>query len=169
MFKMGSHDPFGHFKHKLWPKKGVGRESNWQFDSQPLKVKTCTYFFVCRWCATYHWKYFDKGYNFISIEGLHTKLWALKVVRIPTLWISKLPKWHLGASPVAKHKIYYKGWGDGFPKSRLWWVLWVCVCPWFVRASKCSNYALTSLLFGFCRPMWISELLINLPSPIPTF
>ncbi len=28
---MGSHDPFGHLKHKLWPKKGW--ESNWQFDS----------------------------------------------------------------------------------------------------------------------------------------
>jgi len=30
----------------------------------------------------------DKGYNFaldfISIGGLHTKLWALKVARVPT-------------------------------------------------------------------------------------
>jgi hypothetical protein len=24
MSKMGSHDPFGHLKHKLWPKKGLG-------------------------------------------------------------------------------------------------------------------------------------------------
>jgi hypothetical protein len=24
MSKMGLHDPFGHFKHKLWPKKGQG-------------------------------------------------------------------------------------------------------------------------------------------------
>jgi hypothetical protein len=24
MFKMGSHHPFGHLKHKLWPKKGLG-------------------------------------------------------------------------------------------------------------------------------------------------
>jgi hypothetical protein len=24
MFKMGSHDPFGHFKHKLWLKEGPG-------------------------------------------------------------------------------------------------------------------------------------------------
>jgi hypothetical protein len=24
MSKMGSHDPFGHFKHKLWPKEGLG-------------------------------------------------------------------------------------------------------------------------------------------------
>jgi len=24
MFKMGSHDPFGHLKHKLWPKERLG-------------------------------------------------------------------------------------------------------------------------------------------------
>jgi hypothetical protein len=24
MSKMGSHDPFGFLKHKLWPKKGLG-------------------------------------------------------------------------------------------------------------------------------------------------
>jgi len=23
MFEMGSHDPFKHFKHKLWPKEGL--------------------------------------------------------------------------------------------------------------------------------------------------
>jgi hypothetical protein len=24
MSKMGSYDPFGHLKHKLWPKEGLG-------------------------------------------------------------------------------------------------------------------------------------------------
>jgi hypothetical protein len=51
-----------------------GRESNWQFDSQPLKVRNYPDFLVCRWRVTYHWKAIDKGYNFalnlISIEGL---------------------------------------------------------------------------------------------------
>jgi hypothetical protein len=37
------------------------------------------------------------------------------------------------------------------PKFGLWWVLWVCVCMWFVCASKCSNYALINLLFCLCR------------------
>jgi hypothetical protein len=32
MFKMGSHDPFGYLKHKLWP-----------------KVKNRLNFFPCRW------------------------------------------------------------------------------------------------------------------------
>jgi hypothetical protein len=26
MSKMGSHDPFGHLQHKLWPKEGPGVE-----------------------------------------------------------------------------------------------------------------------------------------------
>jgi hypothetical protein len=81
---------------------------------------------VCRWCATYKWKALNKGYNFaldlISIEGLHAKLWALKVTRNPTLAISRLPfgspgkKCHLDVSLVERHKLYYKGEGGGFPQ-----------------------------------------------------
>ncbi len=52
------------------------------------------------------------------------------------------------------------------PKSRPWWVLWIHVCLWFVRAPQCSNYALINLLFGLCKSVWIIELLVNLPSPI---
>jgi hypothetical protein len=41
----------------------------------------------------------------------------------------------------------------------------------FTRGSsmhqKCSNYALTNLLFGLCKSMWIIELLVTLPSPNP--
>jgi hypothetical protein len=33
-----------------------GRESNWQFDSRPLKVGNRLDFLVCRWHATYRWK-----------------------------------------------------------------------------------------------------------------
>jgi hypothetical protein len=72
-----------------------GRESNWQFDSQPLKVKNRPDFLACRWCATYHWKALDEGYNFaldfISIGDLHAKLWCFKVVKVSTLTISGLP------------------------------------------------------------------------------
>jgi hypothetical protein len=33
MFNMGSHDPFGYLKHKLWPKEGVGSKiGNLTFD-----------------------------------------------------------------------------------------------------------------------------------------
>jgi hypothetical protein len=105
-----------------------GWESNCQFDFWPLKVGNCFDFLAFRWRATYFWKDLDKGYNFalniIVIKGFHTKLWAPKVARVPTLGISGLPlgshgtKWHLGVGPVTKHKIYYKGEGGGFPQVR---------------------------------------------------
>jgi hypothetical protein len=63
--------------------KRKGRKSNLQFDSRPLKVKNCPDFLVCRWRATYRWKAINEVYNFvsnfISIKGLHTKLWDPKV------------------------------------------------------------------------------------------
>jgi hypothetical protein len=60
----------------------------------------------------------------MSIGGLHTKLWPRKVIEVPTLGISRLPlgsprtKCHLNAGPMAKHKVYYKGEGGGFPQVR---------------------------------------------------
>jgi hypothetical protein len=107
-----------------------GWESNWQFDSRPLKVENCPNSLTCRWHATYHWKVLKEGYSFvlnlISIEGLHRTLCAPKVARVPTLGISGLPlgnpetKCHLDADPMAKHKIYYKGKVMASPKSGLW-------------------------------------------------
>ncbi len=103
-----------------------GQESNWQFDSRPLKVGNRPNFFAYKWCATYHWKALEKGYNFasdlISIEGLHIELWDPKVAGVSTLGISGLPfrnpetKCHLDVGLVERHKLYYKGEGDGFPQ-----------------------------------------------------
>jgi hypothetical protein len=79
-----------------------------------------------RWHATYRWKALNEGYNFaldlISIGGLTTKLWAPKVVGVLILGISRLPlgnpetQCHLDASPMANHRVYYKGEGGGFPQ-----------------------------------------------------
>jgi hypothetical protein len=103
-------------------------ESNWQFDSGPLKVGNRPDFLVCMWHATYHWKDLNEGYNvfldFISIGGLHKKLWGPKVTGVPTLAISGLPlgspgtKSHLDVGLVERHKVYYKGEGGGFPQVR---------------------------------------------------
>jgi hypothetical protein len=83
---------------------------------------------VCRWSATHRWKALNKGYNFaldfIAIEGLHMKLCALKVARVPTVGISRLPlgspgtKSHLDVAPVESYKIYYMGEGGGFLQVR---------------------------------------------------
>ncbi len=76
-----------------------GWESNWQFNSRPLKVRNPPDFLACKWRATYYWKTLDKGYkfssNFISIEGLQTKWWAPKLQE-SQLW--ELRDSHLGVS-----------------------------------------------------------------------
>jgi hypothetical protein len=83
MPKMVSHDPFRHFKHKLWPKEG----------NRPDFLA-----FKCH--ATYCWKALDKGYNFSLdlnvIKGIHTKLWAPKIAEVPVVGISGLPLGSLG-------------------------------------------------------------------------
>jgi hypothetical protein len=33
--------------------------------------------------------------------------------------------------------------------------------------QKCFNYAITNLLFGLCRFMWIIDLLVIHPNPYP--
>jgi hypothetical protein len=108
-----------------------GHESNWQFDSQPLKVGNFPDSLACRWHATYHWKTINEGYNFvldlISIRGLKRKLCTSKVAGVPTLGISGFAlssleiKCRLDASHVAKHRVYYKGEGGGF--SQVWAVV----------------------------------------------
>jgi hypothetical protein len=105
-----------------------GWESNWQFDSRPLKVRNRPDFLAWRWLVTYHWKALNEEYNFaldlIPIGGLHTKLWGPKVTRVPTLRISGLPfgsprtKCHLDVGFVERHRVYYKGEGCGFPQVR---------------------------------------------------
>jgi len=167
---MGSHDPFGHLKHELWPKERSGVKLTIWLPT--LKVENYPNVFSYRWSATYHWKYLDKGYNFssnfISIKGLHKKLWAPKVAKVPTLRMSfawQNDNWVL--VPWQRTKYTIRGKVVASPKSRPWWVLWICVCSWFVHAPKCFNYALTNLLFGLCMSVWVIKLLVNLPSPIP--
>ncbi len=109
--------------------KKKGRESNWQFDSRPLKVRNRPDLTpVCKWSATHRWKALNKGYNFalnlIVIESLQRKLCALKVVGVQVVGISGLPlgspetKIHLDVAPMESCRIYYMGVGGGFPRIR---------------------------------------------------
>jgi hypothetical protein len=154
---MGLHDPFGHLTHKLWPKEGSKvKLAIWL---PPTKSHD---FVMCRWRATYHWKPLDNDYNFsldlISIRGLKTKLWAHKVVEVPTLGILGLPlgsprtKCHLGVGLVARHKVYSKGEGGDFPhKSKPWWILWVWICPWFILTPKAFQLCTNQLIVWFVQ------------------
>ncbi len=53
------------------------------------------------------------------------------------------------------------------PKFRLWWILWVHVCPWFVRAPKVLQPCTNQLVFLVCAsPCELTHLSFALV-PIP--
>jgi hypothetical protein len=162
---MGLRCPFGHLKHELWLKES--RESNWQFDSRPLKVRNRPDFWACKWRATYNWKTLDKGYNFaldiIAIGGFHSKFCAPKVAIVPTVGILGLPlrnpgtKSHLDVAPAERRKIYYKGEGGGFPQVRAVVSLVNSSCLSLVLAPKVLQLCTNHLVLVLCRFVWIVE------------
>jgi hypothetical protein len=80
--------------------KKKGQESNWQFDSQPLKVGNRPEPSVCRWSETHHWKALKENYKFASdlipIRGLSKELWTHKVPGVQTRTVSGLLLGNLG-------------------------------------------------------------------------
>ncbi len=91
-----------------------GWESNWQFDSRPLKVGNRPDPGVCRCSVTHRWKAFEESYKFalnlIPIRGLSWELWASKVPRVQTRTILGLllgslgTKSHLDVGAMGKRR-----------------------------------------------------------------
>jgi hypothetical protein len=110
--------------------KKKGWESNWQFDSRPLKVKNRLNLDVCRWNVTHRWKALKESYKFASnpipIEGLSKELWTHIVPGVQTGTMSGLllgsprTKNHLDVGVVERRSEYYMGKVVASPKSRPW-------------------------------------------------
>jgi hypothetical protein len=82
-------------RYRKWPRIGhldvfipsygqkKGRESNWQFDSRPLKVENRPLPDVRFGSATWRWKDLDESYNFgsdlVAIQLCSRELWRFKV------------------------------------------------------------------------------------------
>jgi len=85
-------------RYRKWPRIGhsdicspsygqkKGRESNWQFDSRPLKVRNRPVFDVWIESETRRWKALDESYNFdlglVPIRVWGEELWSFKVPRV---------------------------------------------------------------------------------------
>ncbi len=96
-------------KYRKWPRIGhldicspsygqkKGRESNWQFDSRPLKVGNRPVPDVRSESATWRWKALFEGYNFgwhlVPIGGWGEELWSPKVPGLQSGTVSGLPLW----------------------------------------------------------------------------
>jgi hypothetical protein len=138
-----------------------GWESNWWFDFQSLKVSNWLDLLTCRWRATYRWKALDEGYNFflnlISIQGLHAKLWALKVGPqiAKVVGALTLAKCHLDVGLMERHIVYYKGEGGGFPQVQAVVSLVSSSCSWLVLAPKVLQLCTNHLVLVFCRFVWV--------------
>jgi hypothetical protein len=116
-----------------------------------------------------------------SIGSLHAKLWASKIIGIPISGILKLPFrspripgqndiWVLALWLGTKYTIRGKVVSSLKLKPSSSCHGEFCESV-FTRGSsvhqKCYSYALTNLLFGLCRSMWVIELLVNLLSLHP--
>jgi hypothetical protein len=87
-------------RYRKWPRIGhldicspsygqkKGQESNWQFDSRPLKVGNQPLPDVRFGSATWRWKDLDEGYNFgsdlVAIQFYSRELWRIKVSGVPS-------------------------------------------------------------------------------------
>jgi hypothetical protein len=140
-----------------------GRESNWQFDSRPLKVKNRPDPGVCRWSATHCWKALKESYKFslnlVLIEGWSDKLWMPKVQRVQIGTVSGLhfrspgKKCHSDVRATKSQREYYMGEGGGFPWVRAMVSQVSPKLPVVYPSTKgASQYELTYLLVDFgCR------------------
>jgi hypothetical protein len=114
-----------------------GRESNWQFDSRPLKIGNRPLPNVCRWSAMGYWKALEESYNFglnlTPIGGWSQELWVSKVPGVQPGTISGLLLGSPGkmcqsdVAPAGSCREYYMGEGGGFP--------WV----WAVVSQVCQS------------------------------
>jgi hypothetical protein len=103
-------------RYRKWPRIGhldicspsygqkKGRESNWQFDSRPLKVRNRPVPDVRSRSATWRWKALFKGYKFgldlVPIGGRGEELWSSKVPGLQPGTVSGL---HFGSPRTKSH------------------------------------------------------------------
>jgi hypothetical protein len=141
-------------------KKGL--ESNWQFDSRPLKVGNRPLPDVFRRSATCIWKALNESYNFglnlVPIRARGEKLWMPKVPGIQSGIVSGLhfgnpgKKSHLDVASAQSCKEYYKGEGGGFPRVRALVSQVSPSCPWLVPTPKGCRMSSNQLVVDFgCR------------------
>jgi hypothetical protein len=176
MSKMGSHDPFGYFKHKLWPKERLriklpiwlptfkSRESPW---FTYVQVACHILLEILQHGLQLFFRPHLNRRSTQEVMGIQSRrnpnfgnfktsnlgvlgqndIW----VQAPWLGIENTIRGNVVASPNL-------GCGES--------------CE-FIYArglsvhQKCSNYALTNLLFGLCKFVWISDPLVIHCSPHP--
>ncbi len=132
-----------------------GRESNWQFDSRPLKVGNRGLPDVRFGSTIRPWKDLDEGYNFgsdiVAIQLCSRELWRFKVLRVPpgqnrdsisgvpgicAIWMP--PPWRAVDNIIGSMVVAYSRAKDVVSPSESgspWLVLTLKECKWILTNS----------------------------------
>jgi hypothetical protein len=152
---MGSHDAFGHLKHKLWPKERLGvklpiwlpttksREST----RRPCVQVACNILLKRSWRRLQlffrphlNHRFAHKVMGPQSHGSLIFGNFAIPILGVlgqNAIWM--WASWR-GTKYTIKGKVVVS------PKFGLWWVLWVRVCPWLVVAPKVLKLCINQLV-----------------------
>jgi hypothetical protein len=157
MCKMGLHDPFEYLQNKLWLEKKSGvKVSIWFHTTKSQELPSITSVQVACHISLeiFQWRLqlclkpcFNRRYE-KEVMGLQSgKSPNFKKFGTPNLGVPK--KWHLGQPLWLVINNIIKGKVVASPKSKSWWVLWICVCPWFVHAPKVLQLCINQLVVWF--------------------
>ncbi len=126
--------------------KKKGQESNWQFDSWPLKAGNRPDPGVCRWSATHLGKLPMRATSLLQTSS-QSEVWAnsYELIKSQESKPGLFQDSSLGVSGQKAIQMWVPWsnaentiWGTvvASSKSGPWWVLWVQSCPWLVLAPK---------------------------------
>jgi hypothetical protein len=162
---MSSHHPFGHLKHKLWPKERLGiKLAVWL---PTTKSQESTRFPCAQVACNILLESSQWGIQLCFKPHLHQRsarnVMALQSYGSPNFGNSGLPlgspktKSHLDVGLVERRRVYYKGEGGGFPQVRAVVSLVNLNCPWFVLAPKVLQLCTNHFVLVLCNLVWVSK------------
>jgi hypothetical protein len=117
---MGSHNPFGHLKHKLWPKERPAiKLTIWlpTTKSQELTRFPCVQV-ACNISLESSWRALQLVFRLHPDRRSAHKVIALQSCRSPNFgnFGTLMTKSHLDVGLMERCRVYYKGEGGGFPQ-----------------------------------------------------
>jgi hypothetical protein len=158
MSKMGSHNPFGHLKHKLWSKERSGVKLTIWLST--IKSWESTRFPCVQVACDIPLERSQRGLQLCFRPHFNPRF-ACKVIGPQSRGSPNFgnfgTKCHLDVGLVERHIVYYKGEGGGFPEVRVMMSLVSLSCPWLVLASKMFQLCTNHLVLVLCRFVWVVE------------
>jgi len=125
MSKIGLHDPFGHLTYKLWPKEGPGVNlAIWFLTTKSQKSpRFCCVQVVCNIPLESSWRRLQLCFKPYFNQRFSRKVMGPQSCESPSCENFRTPTWESWDKMTfgcwsARHKVYYKGEGGGFPQVR---------------------------------------------------